>query len=196
VCLKWPSYYRGGICTAKNPVLKEVLDWGIHILIAVLVGVLIVTFVGQRTVVNGSSMEPTLQDGDQLIIEKISPKLGKLHQGDIVTLDVKDFKDVPESPIIKRIIGVEGDTVEIKDGKVYVNGIELKEDYINGINTDVVQEKFAKVTVPKGSVYVMGDNRLPRQSLDSRTIGPLEISRIGGKAILRFYPFSSFGTLE
>lgn len=161
-----------------------------------MVGFLIVTFVGQRTVVNGSSMEPTLHDGDQLIIEKISPKLGKLNQGDIVTVDVDDFKDVPESPIIKRIIGVEGDTVEVKDGKVYVNGDELKEDYINGNNTDVVREQFAKVTVPKGSVYVMGDNRLPRQSLDSRTIGPLEIKRIGGKAILRFYPLDSFGTLK
>jgi signal peptidase I len=177
--------------------MKEALDWGIHILIAVLVGFFIVTFVGQRTVVNGASMEPTLHNNDQLIIEKISPRFGMLHRGDIITIDVRDHKnEVPDSPIIKRIIGVAGDTVEVKDGKVYVNDQELKEDYINGDNTDIVEDEFAKVTVPKGMVYVMGDNRLPNQSLDSRKIGALEVKKVGGRAILRFYPFNNFGTLK
>lgn len=166
-------------------------------MIAVLVGFFIVTFVGQRTIVNGQSMEPTLHDKDQLIIEKISPRFGMLHHGDIITIDVRDHKDVVrESPIIKRIIGVAGDTVEVRNGKVYVNDKELEEGYINGNKTDVVEEQFAKVTVQKGTVYVMGDNRLPNGSLDSRTIGPLEIKKVGGKAILRFYPFKDFGTLD
>lgn len=166
-------------------------------MIAVLIGFFIVTFVGQRTIVNGESMEPTLHDDDQLIIEKISPRFGWLQRGDIITIDVRDHKDVVrESPIIKRIIGVAGDTVEVRNGKVYVNDKELEEGYINGNNTEVVTEGFAKVTVPKGTVYVMGDNRLHNRSLDSRTIGPLEVKKVGGKAIFRFYPFDYFGTLK
>ena len=142
-------------------------------------------------------MEPTLHNNDQLIIEKLSPRFGTLHRGDIITVDVRDHREVvPDSPIIKRIIGVAGDTVEVKDGKVYVNDEELDEDYINGDNTDIVEEEFAKVTVEKGMVYVMGDNRFPNQSLDSRKIGPLSIKKVGGKAILRFYPFKDFGTLN
>ncbi len=176
--------------------MKETLDWGIHILIAVLLGFFIVSFVGQRTVVNGASMEPTLHNGDQLIIEKISPRFGRLHRGDIITIDVKDYKEVPESPLIKRVIGLEGDNIEIKDGKVYVNGEEFKEDYINGNNTDIIEDKYSNITVPKGEVFVMGDNRLPGGSLDSRKIGPLDLKRVGGRAILRFYPFGKFGTLK
>ena len=142
-------------------------------------------------------MEPTLHNNDQLIIEKLSPRFGTLHRGDIITVDVRDHREVvPDSPIIKRIIGVAGDTVEVKNGKVYVNDEELNEDYINGDNTDIVEEEFAKVTVEKGMVYVMGDNRFPNQSLDSRKIGPLAIKKVGGKAILRFYPFKDFGTLN
>jgi signal peptidase I len=142
-------------------------------------------------------MEPTLHNNDQLIIEKLSPRFGTLHRGDIITVDVRDHREVvPDSPIIKRIIGVAGDTVEVKNGKVYVNDEELDEDYINGDNTDIVEEEFAKVTVEKGMVYVMGDNRFPNQSLDSRKIGPLSIKKVGGKAILRFYPFKDFGTLN
>lgn len=177
--------------------MREALDWGIHILIAVLVGVLIITFVGQRTVVNGSSMEPTLHNGDQLIIEKITPRFGTLHRGDIVTVDVRDKKPVvQESPIIKRVIGLAGDKVEVKDGKVYVNGKELPEDYIKGDYTEVVDERYANYTVPEGEVYVMGDNRVHNQSLDSRKIGPVEINKIGGRAIFRFLPLKNFGRLK
>ncbi|MDP4180670.1 MAG: signal peptidase I [Bacillota bacterium] len=180
----------------KNPVLREGLDWGVHIAIAVLIGFLIVGFVGQRTIVSGSSMETTLHDGDQLIIEKLTPKLGKLKYGDIVTINVTDKSEVGRSPIIKRVIGVEGDKIEEKDGKVYLNGKALKEDYINGDYTEVVKEQYSNMTVPKGMIYVLGDNRTPGGSLDSRTIGPLELSRVGGRAIFRFWPLKSIGTLK
>jgi len=186
----------GGIITfnsIKNPILREVLDWGVHIAVAVLIGFLIVAFVGQRTIVSGSSMETTLHDGDQLIIEKISPKVGNLKYGDIVTIDVSDMNGVDRSPIIKRVIGVEGDKIEVKDGKVYLNGKALKEDYINGDSTEVVNEEYCNLTVQKGQIYVLGDNRTPGGSLDSRSLGPLDISRVGGKAIFRFWPLNSMG---
>lgn len=187
----------GGIITfkrVKNPVLREVLDWGVHITVAVLIGFLIVAFVGQRTIVSGSSMETTLQDGDQLIIEKITPKMGKLKYGDIVTIDVSDMNGVERSPIIKRVIGVEGDKIEVREGKVYLNGKALKEDYINGDSTQSVTDKYSNLTVEKGQIYVLGDNRTPGGSLDSRSLGPFDLSRVGGRAVFRFWPLDNMGT--
>jgi len=164
----------------------------IHIAIAVVLGVLIVNFVAQITVVKGSSMENTLHDGDKLIIEKISPRIGNIKRGDIVTIDDPTKLSLDTRPIIKRVIGVEGDHVQILDGKVFVNGEELKEDYINGDFTYGVNESYSDVTVEKGCIYVLGDNRLRGMSKDSRTIGTESLEYVTGKAFLRFYPFSKF----
>jgi signal peptidase I len=156
---------------------------------------MIVTFVAQITVVEGNSMEKTLHNNDRLIIEKISPRFGKLSRGDIVTLDVSDLKSlVHNSPIIKRVIGIEGDLIEIKDKKVYVNGNVLEENYTNVEGTD--EGNFSKVTVPPGQIYVIGDNRMPGGSNDSRNIGPLELNRVGGRAIFRFFPFDKIGVIK
>lgn len=170
---------------AKDLVLKEILDWVAHIAIAVLIGFLIVTFVAQRTLVHDVSMQPTLYEGDNLIVEKISPKLGNLKRGDVIV-----FYDVNEDrQLIKRLIAKEGDSVKIIDGKVFVNGEELKEDYTKGDFTpEGSNTEFNEMVVPKGYIYALGDNR--RNSRDSRTIGPIEVKRITGKALLRFYPFN------
>jgi len=172
-----------------NTVVREALDWIIHIAIAVLIGFLIVTFVAQRTLVHDVSMQPTLYEGDNLIVEKISPKIGRLNRGDIIV-----FYDINEDrQLIKRLIAVEGDQVEIKDGKVFVNGEELKEDYIkDGYTPQGVNPEYSNLVVPKGYVYVLGDNR--KNSRDSRSIGPIEVERITGKAIFRFYPFNKIRT--
>jgi len=164
----------------------------VHIFIAVVLGVLIVNYVAQITVVSGNSMEKTLHNGDRLIIEKISPRLGNINRGDIVTIDDPVKLDLRTSPIIKRVIGIEGDLVEIRDGKVYVNEEELKEDYINGDTTLEVNKDYSKVRVEEGCVYVLGDNRLPNESKDSRTIGTENVDNITGRAMLRFFPFNTF----
>jgi len=164
----------------------------VHIAIALVIGILIVTFVGQRTIVYGVSMEPTLHHGDQLIVEKITTRFGSLHHGDIVTIYVPEYLGEGKDYIIKRVIGVENDTVEIKDGKVYLNDEVLDEDYINGTSTSPVNPEYSSVKVPKGYVYVLGDNRLPGASKDSRSIGLIDLKRVKGKALLRFYPFSKF----
>jgi len=174
------------------------LDWAAHIIIAVLIGLFIVNFVAQITIVNGSSMETTLHNGDRLIIEKISPRFGWLKRGDIVTINDYPGLDSDRKPIIKRIIGLEGDKVEIRDGKVYVNGEALEEDYIN---VDVegtleVNENYSELYVPEGHIYVLGDNRLPGQSKDSRTFGSVDIKNVGGKAIFRFFPLDKIGTFK
>ena len=174
---------------------KEILDWVIHILVALILGFLVVTFVVQRTVVHGVSMEPTLHNGDQLIIEKLSPKLGNINFGDIVTIYVPEELQEGQDYIIKRVIGVAGDKITIKDGRVFVNGIMLDETYINGDYTYVSNDRL-EVTVEEGSVFVLGDNRYRDRSKDSRSFGQIDIERVRGKAILRFFPFDSFGTFK
>ncbi len=179
---------KGGIITPEGKKINETLDWIIHIAVAVLIGVLIVTFVGQRTLVHDISMQPTLVEGDNLVVEKLSPKLGGLHRGDIIV-----FK-VPEEnrQLIKRLIAVEGDKVEIKDGKVYVNDEESKVVDLPGVETNPGDNPaYSKLTVPAGHVYVLGDNR--PYSNDSRAKGPIETKRITGRAIFRFYPFNKIG---
>jgi signal peptidase I len=180
------------IDTIKNPVVKEVLDWVLHITVAVLLALLIVKFVGQRTLVSGNSMQPTLQDKNQLIVEKITPRFRALKRGDIVAVYIPEV----DLNYIKRVIGLEGDLVEVKDGKVFVNNVEIKEAYINGNVTLPENPKYTKVIVPKGEVYVMGDNRLPNMSNDSRNIGPLEIKRVEGRAIFRYWPLNEMGLLN
>lgn len=181
--------------TTANSLAKEIFDWVIHMVLAILVGLFIVTFVAQRTIVDGNSMYPTLNDGDQLIVEKISPRLGKLKRGDVVTVYIPEFLEEGKDFVVKRIIALENDTVEIKDGKVFVNGEEIQEDYINGNTTEEVDPRYSKVTVPKDCVYLLGDNRMPHSSLDSRSIGPVNKKKIMGKVIYRFYPFNKAGKI-
>jgi signal peptidase I len=173
----------------SNPILKEILDWILHIAIAILAGIFIVTFIAQRTIVDGSSMLPTLHDGDQLIVEKITPRLSKLKRGDVVTLYIPELLEEGKEYVVKRIIALEGDTVEIMDGKVFVNGEQLEEEYINGNNTYAVNSEYSHVVVPEGHVYVLGDNRLPNASYDSRSFGPIDLDKITGKMLIRYYPF-------
>lgn len=184
------------IFTLKNAVMREVLDWAIHIVIAVIIGLLIVNFVAQITIVNGVSMVPTLQHNDKLLVEKISPKLeSSIQRGDIVTVNVPEFLDQGRETIIKRVIGLEGDTIEIKqDGKVYVNGEMLEENYINGAMTNTYSDEYSKLTVQKGYVYVLGDNRL--NSKDSRIIGPIIKEKVSGKVLVRLLPFNKIGKVE
>ncbi len=165
-----------------------------HIIIAVAIGLFIVKFVAQITVVNGSSMVPTLQDGNRLLIEKLSPRFHKLQRGDIVTVNVPEFLEAGKETIIKRIIGLENDTVEIKEGKVFVNGSPLEESYINGDPTNAFEPQYSKLTVPKGSIYVLGDNR--GNSKDSRIIGPVDLGKVGGKVLVRIFPFNEVGSVR
>ncbi|NSW91305.1 MAG: signal peptidase I [Firmicutes bacterium] len=178
-----------------NYILKEVFEWAIHIILAVLIGLFIVTFIAQRTIVDGNSMLPTLNHGDQLIVEKISPRIDKLKRGDLVTVYIPEYLEKGKDYVVKRVVAIGNDTVEIKNGKLFVNGEEVKEDYINGSETQEVNPEYSSLTVPEDCVYILGDNRLPHASLDSRSIGPVKKKRITGKVILRYYPFNKAGWL-
>lgn len=170
---------------------KEILEWVFSIGIAVAIGLLLVTFVGQRTIVHEVSMEPTLHEGNNLIVEKLSASFGWLHRGDIVVLD----SPKENRQLIKRLIAFAGEKVEIKDGKVFINGKELEEKYLKDVVTEPREgtPQYSNLTVPEGMVYVLGDNR--PESLDSRSFGPVYAKAVRGRAIFRFYPFNKFGKL-
>ena len=168
----------------KNPILREAVDWTFHIGIAVIIAVIIINYVFQRTLVNKISMTPTLQEGDNLFIEKVSMRLGMLKRGDIITFYSEKRKEL----LIKRIIGVADDTVKIQDGQVHVNGSIIKENYIKG-NYTKSRGDYLDVKVPKGYVYVLGDNRID-DIIDSREDGPISVKDIEGKAFVRLWPIN------
>lgn len=171
--------------------VKEVLDWIFHIVAAIVIGVLIVVFVGQRTIVYDISMEPTLIEGDNLLVEKLGSRFGWLNRGDIIVLKSPEW----DRQLIKRLIAIEGDRVEVKEGKVYVNGelsvIGLADEPVTPEGT---KPGYTNLTVDKGYVYVLGDNR--SNSTDSTEFGPVDKDWIKGRAIFRFFPFNRFGKID
>ena len=168
----------------------DLFDWLQCIVTALVACVLIFVFIGRTIGVVGSSMVPTLEQGDRLIISK---QFYTTQQGDIVVLQKDSIADYP---LIKRVIATEGQTVDIDfdAGVVYVDGVALDEPYT--AEPTVVREDFDEpVTVPEGCIFVMGDNR--NRSTDSRTdsIGCVDTRLIMGKALLRLTPLSKFGTI-
>lgn len=174
-------------------VLKEILNTSIYLLSVLLVTYLVITFVGQRTVVNGSSMEATLQHGDNLIVDKISYRFSDPKRFDII---VFPFQYEEGTYYIKRIIGMPGETVQIdEDGVIYINGEVLHESY----GLEVIQDPgraIMPITLGEDEYFVMGDNR--NNSTDSRTdlVGNIKRSDLVGKAWVRIYPFGKFGKLR
>lgn len=169
-------------------VLSEIWEWLKTIALSVALALLINLFV-QPTIVKGESMYPTLENKDLVITLKTAYLNSAPEQGDIVI-----FKSSFEDKIyIKRVIGTPGDKVEIKSGHVYVNNKELIEEYVSTNYT----EGDLEVTVPEEKVFVLGDNRWPNASLDSRSslLGLVPIQRIIGKTIYRVYPFQKIGDI-
>ncbi len=163
--------------------------------IGLLIGILLVVFVVQRNDVYGSSMEPTLHTGDAVFVEMISVYTGNFSRGDIITIDAKGMDGYAhEENLIKRIVGLPGETIKIADGNVYINGELLDEsDYLPaGTMTYVGAEGQARgydeITLGPDEYYCMGDNR--GGSNDSRRMGPFKKSQIDAKVLMRIYPFN------
>jgi signal peptidase I len=179
------------LLTTEKKKMNEALDWAIHIAVAIIVGILIVVFVGQRTIVFDVSMQPTLVEKDNLLVEKLGVKFNLLKRGDIIV-----FRPPTEDRnLVKRLVALEGDTVEIKDSKLYVNGEVFLTGLANEPETlEGSKPEYNKLTVPKGYFYALGDNRA--QSYDCRELGPIDKKWLIGRAVFRFYPFNKFGTLH
>ena len=157
--------------------------------VAFLIAVVLRAYCFDITMVEGSSMYPTLNSGDNLITSKISYKLSEPERGDIIVLEAPDS---PGDDYIKRIIGLPDDHLQIQDGKVYINGKLLDEPYLNGIPTEGDED----LVIPSGYYFVMGDNR--DESRDSRAdkVGVISRNSIVGKSVFRLFPFSNFGRLN
>lgn len=155
--------------------------------------IVIYLFIMQPNQVKGASMEPSFDSGDYIFTSKITYKFRNPERGDVIVF--KSPKN-PDIEYIKRIIGLPGDKVMIKDSEVYVNGHHLEENYISA-KTNLWEGGFSKngemTVVPEGEIFVMGDNR-PRSS-DSREFGPVPISSIIGQVFYRYFPSTKMGTI-
>lgn len=176
----------------KKAIIKEIRDLVIYFLIVLCISILVVVFVIQRTVVEGSSMNPTLSNGDNLIVNKITYKFSDPKRYDIVVFPYQHKK---HTYYIKRIIGLPGETIQIDhEGNIYINGEILDEDYGKEVILDPGRAS-EPITLGSDEYFVMGDNR--NDSSDSRDymVGNVKKKDFIGKIWIRVYPFKEFGVI-
>lgn len=205
----------------KKAVIKEVLEWTYCIVIAVALALLIRYFIGTPTVVKQSSMYPTLKQNQRLVLNRLYRTFHDTpERGDIITFEapsqsvatgVKAVYDnepqnvfekfcyyvleVNKMSYIKRIVALPGEHVQIMDGKVYINGEELKEDYLQeNVVTEAKSIYLTDFIVPEGYVFAIGDNR--EYSGDCRAFGCIPFEKIESKVWIRFWPFDLFGKVK
>ena len=173
-------------------ILRELGGWIVYIAIILGLTYLIITFVGQRTRVEGHSMETTLSDGDNLIVDKISFRFRDPKRFEIIVFPYQYEED---TYYIKRIIGLPGETVQVKDGYVYINGEKLDEHYGNE-PMEEANMAAEPITLGEDEDFVLGDNR--NHSSDSRdpSVGVLKRDDLIGRAWIRIYPFNKFGVIK
>ena len=178
-----------------NRIMRELLNTAIYLLCVLGAVWLVITFVGQRTEVEGASMENTLHNGDNLIVDKLSYRFHDPERFDIIVFPFQ-FQD--NTYYIKRIIGLPGETVQIMDdGSLYINGEKLEENYgMEVIKPETIGRAAEPIELGDDEYFVMGDNR--NNSSDSRTdmVGNITRENIIGKAWLRIWPVSDFGVLQ
>ena len=205
----------------KKAVIKEVLEWTYCIVIAVALALLIRYFIGTPTVVKQSSMYPTLKQNQILVLNRLYRTFHDTpERGDIITFEapsqsvatgVKAVYDnepqnvfekfcyyvleVNKMSYIKRVVALPGEHVQIMDGKVYINGEELKEDYLQeNVVTEAKSIYLTDFIVPEGYVFAIGDNR--EYSGDCRAFGCIPFEKIESKVWIRFWPFDLFGKVK
>ena len=205
-----------------NPVVKEILEWAICIIVAIVLALFVRCFIGTPTIVKQESMYPTLKPNQRLFLNRLPIILGKeVKRGDIITFEAPSKLDVTKDeadlshPIaeynnepkgvwnkfvynvleitkvtfIKRVIGLPGEHIEIKDNK---NGEEYKEPYLGSdVVTTPLDGPYTDFIVPDGYIFAMGDNRM--HSKDCRAFGCVPMGKIEGKVVLRFWPLSAWG---
>ncbi|MBA4508679.1 signal peptidase I [Clostridium sporogenes] len=200
----------------KRKVKKEIESWIFSILGAILIAGLVNSKVFAKVRVQQSSMENTLLTNEQLVVDKLSYNFAEPKKGDIIifhenkergtiaedTLEMVDniisiFNNNNNSiekddRLIKRVVGVPGDEIDIKDGHLYLNGKKLEESYVKG---ETIKREFKlPIQVPENKLFVLGDNRMI--SKDSRIFGLIDYKQVEGKAIYRVYPFNHVGKVK
>lgn len=177
----------------ERSIFREILGWILYILVIIGLTYLIITFVGQRTKVSGSSMETTLSNGDSLIVDKISYRFREPERYEIIVFPYH-YKE--NTYYIKRIIGLPGETVQVADGCVYINGELLESEHYGNErmeNPGIAQEP---ITLAADEYFVLGDNR--NHSSDSRdpSVGVLKREELIGRAWVRIWPLDSIGFIR
>jgi signal peptidase I len=173
--------------SALRTLWRGLVELGETVLPAIVIAVLINLFLAQATRVYGSSMEPNLHTDQRLVVEKVSYRLHNPRRGDVVVIRMPERG--PEL-LIKRVIGLAGETLEARDGVVYIDGQPLDEPYL----VRKTSGNYGPTTVPEGNVFVMGDNR--GASNDSRIFGPVPLDRVVGRAWVSYWPIESLGIVQ
>lgn len=166
---------------------RNLLEWVGVIVGAVVIALLIKTFVVQAFQIPSPSMEPTLQDGDRVLVNKLSYRTGDIGRGDVVVFSrPDDLSAGPGDPteLIKRVVGLPGDELQTRDGDLYVNGRLLEEPYLDPDSTTAGLE--VPFTVPEDQIFVLGDNRT--DSTDSRSFGAIPTDSVLGRAFMIMWP--------
>lgn len=174
-------------------VLKEFITYAACFLAAIVFAILIVTFVGQKSEVTGSSMNDTLYNGEQVIVDKLSYRFHSPQRYDIVV-----FPESNKSNYVKRIIGLPGETISIREGYIYINDKLLTDDSYGkeGISTQNYGRLKQPVTLKDDEYFVLGDNRNNSQDSRSEAVGNVTKDRLIGKVTFRFWPFKAIGKVE
>lgn len=183
---------------------KNIREWILTFAVAILVGLFLRTFVIQRNLVRGPSMDPTFTEGDQLIVEMVTKHFREIPRGTVVTVDAinlpsyENYKEMfgERAPrLIKRVVGLPGERIQFQDGKVLINGEVLDEPYLSDeVVTSPSNPAYVDVTLADNEYFVLGDNR--PHSKDSRSFGPVPKSEIIGEFWVRIYPWSKAGKVD
>ncbi|MBE5966846.1 MAG: signal peptidase I [Lachnospiraceae bacterium] len=197
----------------EKKILREIGSWVAVIVVALFLSLFIDSTVIAKAEVEQSSMENTLFEGQQLIVSKLSyafdePKRGDIiifleneEKGNVIDTFIRSLKGrfsssdeiaAEQERLVKRVIGVPGDEIDIQDGSVFINGEKLEESYANGETLPGNIE--LPITVEEDELFVIGDNR--EVSRDSRDFGPIDVKQVEGKAVFRIYPFNKMGKVE
>jgi len=179
----------------RRPALGCLLEIVETLVLTFVIFWVIQSFVAQPYKVQGESMERTLEPDQYVLVDKLTPRFDTYKRGDIVVFQPPaGWVQVGGEPFIKRVVGVGGDTVELRDGDVFVNGVQLDEGYVYQDDGHAqATEDLAGVgrwPVPTGEVFLMGDHR--GNSADSREFGPVDVRQVIGRASLRYWPIDAF----
>jgi signal peptidase I len=179
---------------------RSAVEWVAVIVGALVVALVVKTFLFQAFYIPSGSMEPTLEKGDRVLVNKLSYDLHDVNRGDVIVFELEADEVGPDGikDLIKRAIGLPGDVIETRDGVVYINDEPIDEPYLTegtrtGDPSDGQNPGIERQTVPEGHVYVLGDNR--SNSADSRYRGPIPIDSIVGRAFILVWPPGDVGSL-
>ena len=166
---------------AKNKIAKEILEWALTIIIPVVAALLIHQYLFTFARVDGTSMLDTLHENNSMGVSRLHYRLNEPQRGEIITCN---YPEDGNKLFVKRIIGLPGETIEIRDGTVYIDGEPIAETYL----TRVDDQSMDPITLAKDEIFVMGDNR--PVSRDSRAVGPLTLDEIYGRVLFVAFPFN------